>query len=183
VAFGNGIAKDFTSHYLKRVITIKSLILKTSFLARFRAILMMLVMSSLAACSMQPDESIAPADKQIRALMDAQQLAWNRGDIEDFMQGYWHDDRLRFESGTTTMSGWQATYDRYLKRYPDRAAMGTLQFSNVQITTLDKDHATATGGWALLGRANDVPHGTFVLDLRRFDKNWKIVKDHTESAS
>lgn len=168
---------------MKRFNLIKNSILKILGLIRFAAFVMALVMLSIAACSIQPDEPIASPEAQIRALMDAQQLAWNRGDIEDFMQGYWHDDRLRFESGTTTMSGWQATYDRYLKRYPDRAAMGTLQFSNVQITALDKDHATVTGGWALLGRANDIPHGTFVLDLRRFDKNWKIIKDHTESAS
>jgi hypothetical protein len=148
--------------------------------ARF-AVRAALLVLALAACATRPGEEPAPPQAQIHALLDAQQLAWNRGDIEGFMQGYWHNDALRFDSGSTMMLGWQATYDRYRARYPDRAAMGRLEFSDMQITLLDRDHASVTGGWALQ-RAADRPHGSFVLSIRRFKDDWKIVQDRTEIA-
>ena len=149
--------------------------------AAIRALLLTTLLA-LAACATQPGAGTASPEAQIRALLDAQQLAWNRGDIEGFMQGYWHDDALRFDAGTTSTSGWQATYERYLRRYPDRAAMGRLQFSDVQVLLLDADNARVTGGWELQ-RAADRPHGTYILNLRRFKYDWKIVQDRTEVAS
>jgi len=136
---------------------------------------------ALAACATQAGEQAAPPEAQIRALLAAQQLAWNRGDIEDVMQGYWHDAALRFETGTTTLQGWQALYDRYRTRYPDRAAMGRLQFSDLQVQLIDIEHASVSGGWELQ-RASDRPHGSFTLGLRRFKDGWKIVQDRTELA-
>ncbi|MDB5987264.1 MAG: hypothetical protein JWR16_2317 [Nevskia sp.] len=139
------------------------------------------LLMALAACATQPGQEPAPPEAQIRALLDAQQLAWNRGDIEDMMQGYWHDDALRFDTNSATIFGWQALYDRYRTRYPDRAAMGKLQFSDMQIHLIDADHASIDGSWELQ-RASDRPHGTFTLGLRRFKESWKIVQDHTELA-
>lgn len=136
---------------------------------------------ALAACAARPGAAPVPPDAQIHALLDAQQLAWNRGDIDGFMQGYWHSDALRFDAGTTTTFGWQATRDRYSVRYPDRAAMGRLQFSDVQVNLLDADRASVSGGWELQ-RAADRPHGSFVLACRRFKGDWKIVQDRTEVA-
>ncbi|MEJ0049277.1 MAG: hypothetical protein WDN04_26590 [Rhodospirillales bacterium] len=68
----------------------------------------------------------------IRSVLIAQAAAWNRGDIDAFMQGYRKSDELRFASGDTVTYGWQQTRDRYLQRYPDRAAMGTLIFFRPQ---------------------------------------------------
>ena len=136
----------------------------------------------LNACALQPGQAPAPPEAQIRALLDAQQLAWNRGDLEDFMQGYWHDDALRFDSGSTTMLGWQATHDRYVARYPDRRAMGRLTFADLSVHLIDEQHAEVTGSWALERAAADRPHGKFVLSLRHIKDNWKIVQDRTEVA-
>lgn len=114
----------------------------------------------------------------IRAVMDAQAAAWNRGDIEGYMKGYWNAPALVFVSGDTVTKGWQPTLDRYKKRYDSRAKMGTLAFSDLEIEVLSKDSATVLGSWALT-RENDNPRGKFTLVFRKFKDGWRIVHDHT----
>lgn len=118
----------------------------------------------------------------LRAVLQAQAEAWNRGDIDAFMQGYWQDPRLRFASGDRVTYGWQPTLQSYRQRYPDRAAMGELQFSELSIEVLAPDAALVFGHWSLQ-RADDRPHGLFTLLLRRFADGWKITRDHTSAAS
>ncbi|PYK84880.1 MAG: DUF4440 domain-containing protein [Verrucomicrobia bacterium] len=119
---------------------------------------------------------------KIRIVLQSQQGAWNRGDIDAFMNGYWHSDQTVFVSGDEVTRGWQKVLDRYKKKYSDRAKMGTLTFSDLEITTLSGDSAAALGSWKL-NRANDQPHGRFTLIFRRFPDGWKIVHDHTSAAS
>jgi len=123
----------------------------------------------------------APAD-DIQQLLAGQSAAWNRGDLDGFMQGYWKSDRLRFASGGKITSGWQTTLERYKKSYPDKAAMGTLTFSELDITLLAPDAAIAFGRWEL-AREKDQPWGLFTLTLRRTADGWRIVHDHTSSGS
>jgi len=119
---------------------------------------------------------------KIRIVLQSQQGAWNRGDIDAFMNGYWHSDQTVFVSGDEVTRGWQKVLDRYKKKYSDRAKMGTLTFSDLEITTFSGDSAAALGSWKL-NRANDQPHGRFTLIFRRFPDGWKIVHDHTSAAS
>ncbi|PYL93214.1 MAG: DUF4440 domain-containing protein [Verrucomicrobia bacterium] len=119
---------------------------------------------------------------EIRIVLQSQQGAWNRGDIDAFMNGYWHSDQTVFVSGDEVSRGWQKVLDRYKKKYSDRAKMGTLAFSDLEITTLSGDSAAVLGSWKL-NRANDQPHGRFTLIFRRFPDGWKIVHDHTSAAS
>src|SRR5438105_4119322 len=118
---------------------------------------------------------------EIRAVVSAQQEAWNRGDIDAFMNGYWRSEEIVFVSGDEVTRGWQKVLDRYKKKYSDRAKMGTLTFSNLEITPLSNDSAVVLGSWELK-RANDNPHGRFTLIFRRFPDGWKIVHDHTSAA-
>jgi ketosteroid isomerase-like protein len=119
---------------------------------------------------------------EIRAALKMQQDAWNRGDIDAFMQGYWRSEQTVFVSGDEVTRGWQKVLDRYKKKYSDRAKMGTLTFSNLEITPLRNDSAVVLGSWKL-NRANDQPHGRFTLIFRRFPEGWRIVHDHTSAAS
>ena len=119
--------------------------------------------------------------EEIRALMDQGEAAWNRGSIEGYLETYWNSPDLRFASGGKVTFGWQETLDGYLKRYPDRAAMGRLVFSDLDIRVLSDDAALVFGAWRL-DRENDRPQGLFTLQLRRFDEGWRIVHDHTSSA-
>lgn len=113
----------------------------------------------------------------IRKVMDDQALAWNRGDIDGFMQGYWKSEKLTFVS-TNVTRGWQQTLDRYKKSYDSREKMGTLTFSDLEITVLSKDAAVVLGSWSLK-RANDMPGGKFTLIFRKFKEGWRVVHDHT----
>lgn len=120
-------------------------------------------------------------EDEIRAVVDQQQTAWNAGDIDGFMQGYWQSPELRFASGGTVTTGWQATRDRYHQRYSDRALMGTLAFENLEVDQISDDAAIVHGQWAL-ERVSDRPWGLFTLIFKRMDGDWKIVSDTTTSA-
>ena len=116
--------------------------------------------------------------EDIRKVMNEQTAAWNRGDIEGFMKGYWNSPELKFVSGDNVTKGWQPTLERYKKNYDSKAKMGVLTFSDLQINVLSKDAAVVLGSWALQ-REGDEPHGKFTLIFRKFKDGWKIVHDHT----
>jgi uncharacterized protein (TIGR02246 family) len=124
----------------------------------------------------------APLISEIRAVLRAQQEAWNRGDIDGFMNGYARAETTVFVSGDEVMRGWQTVRDRYLKKYNDRAKMGTLTFSDLEIEQLGPDSAVALGRWEL-NRASDNPRGRFTLIFRKMPDGWRIVHDHTSAAA
>jgi len=126
----------------------------------------------------QENKRDAKIAREILRVMDAQVAAWNAGNIEGFMDGYWKSEKLVFVSGETVTKGWQPTIDRYKKKYDSRAKMGTLAFSDLEVNVLSKDAAAVLGSWAL-ARAGDNPKGKFTLLFRRFKDGWKIVHDHT----
>ena len=113
----------------------------------------------------------------IIGVMNDQSAAWNRGDIEGFMRGYWNSDKLVFVSSRVTR-GWQPTLENYKRSYPTKEAMGSLTFSDLEVTVLSNDAAVVLGSWALQ-RANDNPKGKFTLIFRKFKDGWRIVHDHT----
>ena len=121
------------------------------------------------------------AEFEIQNVIQAQQDAWNRGDIDAFMNGYWRSEQTIFVSGDDVTRGWQKVLDRYKTKYSDHAKMGALTFSNLEITSLSSDSAVALGSWKLK-RASDEPHGRFTLIFRKFSDGWKIVHDHTSAA-
>lgn len=118
------------------------------------------------------------AKAAIRKVMEEQAAAWNSGNIEGFMQGYWNSPELKFVSGDNVTKGWQPTLDRYKKSYDSRAKMGVLTFSDLDITILSKNSAVVLGNWALQ-REKDNPKGKFTLIFRKFKNDWRIVHDHT----
>ena len=131
--------------------------------------------------SATPDQT-ANTLTQIRSVLQAQQDAWNRGDIDGFMNGYARSASTVFISEDTIRRGWQTVRDRYRKKYSTRAKMGTLTFSDLEITLFSSDSAMASGRWKLK-RANDQPHGRFTLILKRLPEGWQIVHDHTSAAA
>ncbi len=129
----------------------------------------------LMAAGVSAQETKAQA--AIRKVMEDQAAAWNRGDIEGFMQGYWKSEKLTFVS-TRVTRGWQQTLDNYRRSYDTREKMGTLTFSDLEISILSKDAAVVLGSWSLK-RANDAPGGKFTLIFRKFKEGWRVVHDHT----
>jgi ketosteroid isomerase-like protein len=118
-------------------------------------------------------------DRQaVLKVLHNQQTAWNKGDIEEFMQGYWKSDSLLFVGKAAPTHGWQATFDNYKRGYPDKAAMGILSFDIMQVKLLDATNAFVLGAWHLK-REKDAPGGYFTLWFRKINGEWKVVVDHT----
>jgi uncharacterized protein (TIGR02246 family) len=119
---------------------------------------------------------------EIRAVLSAQAEAWNRGDVDGYMAGYAKSPNTIMLSGDQITRGWQTVRDRYKNNYNSPEKMGKLDFDGVEINLLSKDAAVVIGSWALT-RAGDNPHGRFTLIFRRLPEGWRIVHDHTSSAS
>ena len=122
-----------------------------------------------------------PQEPLIRKVIADQQDAWNRGDLDGFMAGYWNSPGLTFRSGGTVTQGYADTLARYRKKYKAPGAeMGRLTFDDIAVTLLRYD-AVVTGRWTL-DRTDDTPTGLFTLRLRLTDVGWKIVDDHTSAV-
>jgi ketosteroid isomerase-like protein len=117
-------------------------------------------------------------EAQIRELLDTQTAAWNRGDVDAFMAGYWKSEQTEFVGANGITRGWQAVHDRYVRIYPDTKAMGRLSFSNLEVHPVCANAAYAIGQFQL-EREHDRPAGIFTLNFRKFPEGWRIVADHT----
>ena len=151
--------------------------MKRSLLVFFLAMLL----AKIPVSALPPQKQDARSEAAIREVLDAQRDAWNRGDIEGYMDGYDRSVQTEFVGGDEITRGWQTVLDRYKKKYDSREKMGVLTFSDLEITMLSKDTALALGRWHLK-RATDEPHGTFSLVLRKTKAGWRIVHDHSSSA-
>jgi hypothetical protein len=129
------------------------------------------------------DGQRAAAEQEIKHVLISQVEAWNKGNIEGFMQGYWDSPELTFISGSEVTKGWQPTLDRYRRNYKqDGKEMGHLDFQDLKIDLLSPRAAVVTGKWGLTMSSGKNPHGFFSLVFKRMPAGWKIVQDHTSSA-
>jgi ketosteroid isomerase-like protein len=143
--------------------------------------LLVIVVLTTQIKAQSPTKENSKLSAAVRAVLDAQRDAWNRGDIAGYMDGYLRSPKTVFVSGDSVTHGWQTVLERYQKNYSSREKMGTLTFSDLEIAPLGKDGAVVIGRWHLQ-RANDEPHGRFTLIFRKTKQGWKIVHDHTSSA-
>jgi len=119
----------------------------------------------------------------VEHVLNIQQEAWNRHDLDAFMDGYWKSPELTFFSGAKESKGWQATIDRYRATYQSAGKeMGKLEFSDLQIEPLGSQAAFVRGAWQLTMSDGKTPHGRFTLIFRKFSDGWKIIHDHTSAA-
>jgi len=125
----------------------------------------------------------AGADERadIETVLTRQAAAWNRGDIDAFMEHYWKSDGLTFSSGGQTTRGWTPTKEGYQRRYPTREQMGRLEFSQLEFTLLGDSAALVLGRWQLTRDTASVG-GNFTLIFRRLDGRWLIIHDHTSKV-
>ena len=135
-----------------------------------------LTAASVCAAPDQPSNSVA----EIQSVLTAQQDAWNRGDIDSFMNGYARASTV-FVSEDEVRRGWETVRERYRVKYSDRAKMGALSFFEIEVTMLSPDAAVVLGRWRLK-RSTDEPHGRFTLIFKRLPEGWRIVHDHTSAA-
>jgi len=125
-------------------------------------------------------KTVATSTSGERAVLNKQVEAWNRGDLEGFMAGYWNSPDLVFQSGATLTRGWQQTLERYRRLYQaEGKEMGRLRFEELDVQPLSPDAAFVRGRWQLTMKDGSHPGGLFTLLLRRIGGEWKIVHDHT----
>jgi ketosteroid isomerase-like protein len=152
---------------------------------RKRLLLVLLLVGASLALLVPHNGSISlaqdggDAKKAIRKVLDDQVVAWNKGDLVGFMSGYWQSEDLRFFSGKDITSGWQATLERYRKKYQaDGKKMGQLKFSDLDIEVLGPDAALVRGRWQVT-MVEEKVGGLFTLICRKLPAGWRIVHDHT----
>lgn len=145
---------------------------------RRAAILWLFLMLAIWPAQARPDS----AGNEIRALLDAQVAAWNRGDLDAFMETYWKSPQTVFVGSGGVFRGWEAVLGRYKRTYPDRAAMGKTTFTGLEVTLLAPDAAVVLGRWHL-ERAEGRLGGVFTLVLRKFPEGWRIILDHTSAMN
>ena len=134
------------------------------------------ILATAAAAAQEP----TPRDA-IRRVLDDQVVAWNKRDLDGFMAGYWKSPELSFFSAGTKTAGWDATLERYRKKYTGEGKeMGKLAFSELAIDLLGPEHAVVKGRWRLT-LAKESPGGLFTLIVRRLPAGWRIVHDHTSA--
>ena len=148
----------------------------------FSAALLLVLLPLLVAAQIPSKRKTSRSIASIRAVLEAQSAAWNRGDIEVYMDGYARTEDTVFISGDNVTRGWQTVLDRYKKAYDSREKMGTLTFSDLEYKLIGYDTALVIGRWHLK-RTNDEPHGRFTLIFKRTKQGWRIIHDHTSSAS
>ena len=131
-----------------------------------------LLIASLPVTAQSKDEN------QVRKLLDEQTKAWNRGDVESFMKGYWKSDSLMFIGKNGVTYGWNNTLNNYKKNYPDTAAMGNLTFTIITMKQLSFQYFHVVGKWYLkrsIGNAG----GSFTLLFKKIKNQWVIIADHS----
>ena len=120
----------------------------------------------------------APAD--LRKMLDDQTAAWNRGDLEAFMQGYWRSPEVTFFSGDTIIKGWEPTLARYRSRYQSAGKeMGKLSFTDENTEMLGSDAAMVTARWHLEMSDGKKLEGLTTILCKRMQEGWRIVHDHS----
>ena len=126
---------------------------------------------------------ITKSEKElIMGLLDKQVQAWNEGNLEKFMETYWKSDKLVFMGSRGPTYGWQATLDSYKKGYPDRTAMGHLEFKILDLNKIDTKTVFVIGRFELTREIGDLA-GHFTLVIQKIDGNWVIISDHSSGES
>jgi ketosteroid isomerase-like protein len=117
-------------------------------------------------------------EQQIKVAMNEQLIAWNAGDIDRYMETYWHNDSLMFIGKSGPTYGWDKTKANYKKGYPDTATMGKLDFEIISMQRLSDVYYSVVGKWHLARTKGDVG-GAFTLIFKKIKKKWLIIQDHS----
>ena len=139
---------------------------------RFNFIFLLVLLIPFASNGQSKDE------QAIRKVLQTQTEAWNNGNIDEFMRGYWENDSLKFIGQSGVTYGYKATLERYKKNYFDTAQMGKLSFDILEVKKLSPEYYFVLGKWFLKRSVGDIG-GTYTLIFRKVKGKWVIVSDHT----
>jgi len=142
-----------------------------------------MVLTGIFFIASAADIKISSKEKvEIEGLLAKQVEAWNEGDLEKFMETYWNSEKLVFIGSRGPTYGWQATLENYKKGYPDKAAMGKLNFNILEISKIDKKTVFVIGKFELTREIGDI-RGHYTLVIQKIGNQWLIVSDHSSSSN
>jgi len=118
---------------------------------------------------------------EIISVLKQQENFWNSGDIDGFMQGYVKSDYLVFNGSSGPFYGWDSVKDRYIKTYPSKEKMGTLNFKIHNISLITSSVAQLIGQFFLSYPKSEVS-GYFTMVLIKSKGEWLILSDHTSRS-
>lgn len=144
--------------------------------------LLMLVSLCFMGFLYAQSDRITTAEIEVRKILSDQEIAWNKGDLINFMKGYWDDENLVFVGSKGPTFGYQNTLASYQRGYPNKIAMGKLHFDILHVNSWDDKTLQLIGKYTLT-RSKDQPTGFFTLLFRKINGNWKIVSDHSSAES
>ncbi len=137
-----------------------------------------LLFDLLLFCSHHETQGQTSNEKYIRGILREQTISWNKGDIDDFMKGYWNNDSMLFLGKSGPKYGYQTTLENYKKNYPDTTAMGKLRFDILQVKRLSALYYFVVGKFYLQRTIGDL-EGHFTLLFKKLNGKWVIVADHS----
>ena len=142
--------------------------------------LLLLIAAFLVACSQlaKPKFDAKAEEEAIRAMLNAGQIAWNNGDIDVFMEGFWKSDSLQFISPRGVSHGWEATRDNYKKGYPDRSSMGTVSYEVLELTLMSPSVFVISCQYHITQEIGK-REGIFTAVFRKINGKWLVVHYHT----
>lgn len=116
--------------------------------------------------------------QKILEILENQEKAWNNGNINQFMHGYWENDSLVFVGKNGLTYGFKNTLANYKKNYPNKAQMGQLKFTILSMKALGKTFYSIIGKWELTRTVGNL-NGHYTLLLKKINSEWKIISDHS----
>ncbi|MCC6262577.1 MAG: nuclear transport factor 2 family protein [Bryobacterales bacterium] len=143
-----------------------------------RPFLLLCILTGLSAFGL----SAADVQRGVLAVLEMQQEAWNRGDLNGFLEGYEKSPDISFV-GKTVARGFEGLERRYRLTYGNAGKMGKLTFSEIDVKPLGEEYAFAIGRFELqrsvAGGGNAA--GRFTIVLRKTARGWRIIHDHTSA--
>jgi hypothetical protein len=133
----------------------------------------------VTSCKPSANQSLEEIKTEITKVMDAQETSWNEGNMEEYMQGYWKSDSLRFLSNNRLTFGWEQQLANYKKGYPDQSTMGKLKFEIISIEKLGDEAALVIGTYNLERLEIEDAFGYYSLIWKKKNNRWLIVFDHS----
>jgi hypothetical protein len=138
-----------------------------------KLILLLCLISSFNSFSQTTEEDEKDA---IMAVLKAQRIAWSNNNIEEFMEGYWKSDSLKFYGSNGVTYGWENTLERYQKSYPTEDHTGKLSFKINDITKISEGAYYVLGEYHLKREVGNAD-GIFMLVFKQINGEWKIIAD------
>ena len=141
-------------------------------------ITLLIIISSSIFSQTKPARPAGGDETEVRNVLAKQNAAWNRGDVDAFMVGYWENDSLMFIGKSGVTYGYKNTLANYKKNYPDTTAMGKLTFTLIKVKQLSSEYFHVTGKYYLTRTIGDAS-GHFTLVFRKINGKWLIISDHS----